>query len=172
MPKRMLHFLGSLLVVGAVVGAPATAAADAPSTARHAGGGCNDQSPPSSRWGHGWYGHDNNGPYWRGWGDGDGYFGGRSYDPRCDAAHPGKVARVMVAVDRLHGSKCQRLSHSGLLGRAVACSRTRWIRAHGTRRWHHHIDHRLPAGHYRLHRRAVDGAGNHEREHVRHMWIR
>jgi hypothetical protein len=30
----------------------------------------------------------------------------------------------------------------------------------------------LPHGRYRIHRRAVDAAGNSERDHVRHLWVR
>jgi hypothetical protein len=174
MRKRMLQLVGALFAVGALIAAPSAATGDAPSKARTAGNGCNsDHTPPSSRWGRGWYGHDGNGrPYWRGWGDGHGYFGGRAYDPSCDALHPGKLARVMVAVDRLRGSRCQPMFRSGHLGTRGNCARTHWFHARGTRRWGRTIPNSLPHGRYRLHRRAVDAAGNSERDHVRHLWVR
>ena len=173
MRRTILHLLGGLLAVGALAIAPALASGDGASTTRAGDpGGCNDTGSPHSRWGHNWWDHDGNGPYWRGWGDGNGYFGGRAWDPNCDATHKGRVARVMVAVDRLRGQRCQRLSSKHRLGRPVSCSRTRWIRASGTKHWRHRISRALPRGHYRLHRRAIDAAGNRERAHMRHVWIR
>lgn len=64
------------------------------------GSGCQDNDAPHSSWGNDWYGHDENGPYGRGWGDGDGDFGGRSWDQGCDGynstATAARVGRVMV----------------------------------------------------------------------------
>jgi hypothetical protein len=68
----------------------------------------------------------------RGRGDGNGELNGYSWGPGRDAAHNGKVARVMIAVDRLCGSRCQHLSSgSQRLGRAGSCARPQWIRARG-----------------------------------------
>jgi hypothetical protein len=174
MLKRTLQLLGGLLSVAALIVAPAAAPAHTTSTAdqSRAGGGCQDNRPPSSRWGHGWWGRDGRGSYWRGWGDGHGDFHGRAYDPGCDALHPGKVARVMVAVERVRGSSCQRMHASGHLGPRVSCSRPHWLRAQNTRHWRYHIPKSLPQGHYRLHRRAVDSAGNREGKHTMHLRIR
>jgi hypothetical protein len=172
MRKTLLQLLGGLLAVAALAAIPAAATGDATTTRAGDPGGCNDSVPPYSRWGHGWSDHDNNGRYWRGWGDGNGYFGGRAWDPNCDAAHKGRVARVMVAVDRMRGDQCQRLSSKDRLGKRVDCSQRRWLRARGTTHWRHHIGRSLPRGHYRLHRRAIDAAGNKERPHTRHIWIR
>jgi hypothetical protein len=186
MHKRIAQLLGGLLAVTALAVAPVAATADAPSTARASGGG-SDNEPPSSNWGNGWWGHDENGPYWGGWDDGDGDFGGHAWDNNSNGDNgsndsqaarlrsrprAGKVDRVMVAVDRLRGSRCQRLGRSDRLGRPVDCSRTRWMKASGTRRWHYHIAKTLPQGRYRLHRRAIDAAGNRERPHVRTLRIR
>jgi hypothetical protein len=178
MPKRMLHLIGALLAVGALAIAPAAATADTSATANASGGGsgCNDNWAPHSTWGNGWYGNDDNGPYWQGWGDGNGYFDGHSWDQGCgngssSSYRKGKVARVMVAVQRLRGSQCQHLSRSGDLGRRTDCD-PHWFRATGTRHWHHNIDTALPRGRYRLQHRAIDVAGNRGRKHVRRLSIR
>jgi hypothetical protein len=177
MLKRMLQLTGGLLAVSALVVATAAATAGASPIAKTSGGGsgCQDNWPPHSSWGNGWYGHGGNGnrPYWRGWHDGNGNFGGHSWDSSCDAFdHKGKVARVMVAVERKRGSKCQSLSRSGKLGRAGDCSVHHWFPATGTTSWHHEINHRLPRGSYHLRHRAIDAAGNHGTVHVRHARIR
>ena len=177
MPKRMLQLVGGLLAVGALAVAPAAATADASSTATLSGGGsgCQDNYDPQSNWGNGWYGNDGNGSYWRGWGDGDGYFGGNSWDQGCNgsssSATAARVGRVMVAVQRLRGSKCQHLSRSGSLGKRTGCD-ARFFKASGTRHWKHHIANPLPAGHYRLMHRAIDAAGNRGRLHVKRVSIR
>ena len=135
------------------------------------GGGCDDHNPPSSNWGHGWWhDHGKRGPYWHGWGDGNGYFGGGSRDYGCDALHPGKVATVKVAVARMGDGTCRHLLGHGGHGSAVPCSC-------GVRHWPHRHRHtgsggsdikrRLPHGRYRLHRRAIDSSGNHEAPDIR-----
>jgi len=177
MPKRMLQLIGGLLAVAALAVAPTAAIGDDSSTASISGGGsgCEDNWDPRSRWGNGWYGNDDNGRYWRGWGDGDGYFGGRSSDQDCNGnssnATAARVGRVMVAAQRLRGSQCQHLSGSGSLGRRTDCG-AHWMRASGTRRWNHHIANPLPAGRYRLMHRAIDTAGNRGKVHVRRLSIR
>jgi len=182
MPVRMLQLLGALLAVALLVVAPSMASDDPAPTAKAAGGGSGcDTYPPESGWGNGWWGHDNDGGRsWNGWGDGDGYFDGDSSDQGCDgsssraaqASKAGKVARVMVAVDRLRGGRCQHLGRSGRLGRPKSCATTNWMRAKGTTSWRHDIPRRLPSGRYRLHRRAVDAAGNREQPHLLHLRIR
>jgi hypothetical protein len=169
MLNRPLRLLGALAAVGVLVVAPSAAGA-APSSAEPTGGGCTDNNHPWSRWGHGWWGRDGHGPYWRGWGDRGGYFNGYSWDPGCDAAHSGRLARVMVAVHRVRGSRCQPLLASHRLGRPRSCARPHWLRARGTSAWRYRIRRRLPQGRYRIHRQAVDAAGN--REPARHMRIR
>ena len=85
----------------------------------------------------------------------------------------GKVDRVRVAVKRLRpGSKCQHLTRSGRLSRPGSCAPTRWLRAQGTSFWHYRIPKALPTGHYRLHRQAIDAAGNREHQRMLHLWIR
>ena len=173
MPKRMLQILAVLLAAGAVSAVPAGASVAGAPIANVSDDCDNDNYPPYSRFGHGWYGHDGHGDYWRGWGDGNGYFGGSSYDDYCNTADKlGKVDRVMVAVKRLRGSRCQHLLSSGHLSPRRDCGRMHWMRAHGTDRWHHRIAARLPHGQYRIHRRAVDAAGNREDMHTRRVRIR
>jgi hypothetical protein len=173
MHKRMLQILAGLLAVGALTAVPAGASVDAPPTAKAADDCDSDNYAPNSRFGDNWSGRDGNGYYWRGWHDGDGYFGGRSYDDYCNSADRlGKVDRVMVAVKRKRGSECQHLLSTGHLGRRADCGHTHWMKAHGTDRWHHRIATRLPRGHYMIHRRAVDAAGNREKLHTRHLRIR
>jgi hypothetical protein len=162
-----------MAALAALTVSAAASSADAPTTGRAAGGpGSGDNVPPSSYWGNNWSGNDSQGRYWRGWGDGQGDFGGGSFDNRNDAYHPGKVDHVMVPVDRVRGSRCQHLGRSGHLGRFGSCSSARWLRATGTEAWNYHVSKKLPAGHYRLHRRAIDAAGNRERPHVLNLRIR
>ena len=79
----------------------------------------------------------------------------------------------MVAVKRLRGSgRCQHLSRSGRLSEPGSCGPTRWMKASGTRSWRFPISRALPAGRYRLHRRAVDAAGNREQARLLHLRIR
>ena len=181
MPVRMLQLLGVLLVVAAVGVAPSMATTDTSPGAKAAGNGgngCNDNGPWSN-WGHNWYGHDGDGRYWQGWGDGDGYFNGNSdygncggYGSSAQSAAAGKVARVMVAVKRLRPSGCQHLTRAGHLSRIGRCAGTHWMKAKGTANWRFDINRRLPSGRYRLHRRAVDASGHRERTHLLHLRIR
>jgi hypothetical protein len=165
MRKRMLPLLGGLLVVAAIAIAPTAASAGDPQ--------CNDHYGPSSHWGNGWYGHDGNGSYWRGWGDGNGYFDGTSYDGYCNASDKlGSVDRVMVGVQRMDGSQCQNLRRSESFGRPRDCSDVHWMHAHGRRHWRHSISSALPAGTYRLHHRAFDAAGNRGKHRTRKLVIR
>jgi len=170
MRKHLLHILGGLLAVAVLAAVPAAASA-APIAAASGTPSCYDDNDPYSGWGHDWW-HNGDRPYWHGWHDGNGYFGGHSYDPGCDAAHPGKVDRVMVAVQRMQGHTCRNMSPAGRLGARGKCSNIAWFKATGTRHWRHHIPRRLPSGHYRLHRRAVDANGNRETPKHRHLWIR
>jgi hypothetical protein len=187
MIKRIGHSLGWLLAAALLAVGPSVASGSP--TAHTAGsggggnGGCNDNWPPSSNWGNGWWGHDGQGSYWNGWGDGNGYFNGHASDSNgcggngghsmvAGAAATGKVARVMVAVKRLDGSKCQHLFSSGRLGSAGSCKPTHWMRAKGTSAWRFDIPKELPKGNYQLHREAIDAAGNHEKQHVMHLSIR
>jgi hypothetical protein len=167
MSKRVLHFLGALLAAGVLIALPSAAQAGDP------GGGCYDHNAPWSHYGNGWWHHDGNGRYWHGWGDGHGYFGGGSYDRGCDALHIGKVAKVKVAVAKMRDGKCRHLlGHSGRLSRPGSCATHHWMTAAGTRHWRFRIHNRLPHGRYRLHRRAIDSAGNHELPDVWHVRIR
>ena len=165
MRKRMLPFLGGLLVVAAIAIAPTAASAGDPQ--------CNDHYGPSSHWGNGWYGHDGNGSYWRGWGDGNGYFDGTSYDGYCNAADKlGSVKRVMVGVQRKQGSQCRNLRRSESFGRLRDCSELHWMHARGKKHWRHSIATALPHGTYRLHHRAIDAAGNRGKHRTRQLVIR
>ncbi len=175
MPHGLLQLIGGLAAV-AVLALSGTAIAGDPGGG-YRGGYC-DHSRPWSNWGHGWWGHDRDGRYWNGWDDGNGYFDGHSSDRGCyggaAVARPkGKVDRVRVAVKRLRpGSKCEHLTRSGRLSRLGSCAPTHWLRAQGTSFWHYRIRKALPAGHYRLHRQAIDAAGNRERQRMLHLWIR
>jgi hypothetical protein len=110
MPKRMLQLLGGFLAVAIFAAGLSVASGDPSATAKVAGNpGCNDHYAPYSRWGNDWWDRDGQGRYWNGWGDGNGYFDGRSYDRGCGGGYgnaarvvaAGKVARVMVAAKRL-----------------------------------------------------------------------
>jgi hypothetical protein len=173
MPRRILQLICGVAAVSALAIAPAAAGA---ATATTTGGGssnCFDHYPPHSWWGHGWHGHDGNGPYWRGWGDGRGGFGGGSYDSSCNALdRRGKVARVMVAVQRLGSSGCRNLHGTGHLSVTRDCGQRHWIHAHGTRHWHYSINRHLPRGRYAVYHRAYDKAGNRSRMHRRQVAIR
>jgi hypothetical protein len=165
MRKRMLPFLGGLLVVAAIAIAPSTASAGDPQ--------CNDHYGPHSHWGNGWYGHDGDGSYWRGWGDGNGYFDGRSWDGYCNQSDRlGTVKRVMVAVQWRRGSQCRNLNRNENFGRIHDCSIRHWMRARGTRHWRHSISRALPSGRYLLHHRAYDAARNRGKHHPRGLVIR
>ncbi|MCW3003815.1 MAG: hypothetical protein JWQ20_3113 [Conexibacter sp.] len=187
MTKAIGHALGWLFTAAILAVGPSVATGDTPPSAQSAGSGggngnCNDNSPPSSNWGNGWYGRDSQGAYWNGWGDGNGYFDGSAHDSGCGggggssmagrAARTGKVDRVMVAVKRLSGAQCQHLFSSGRLSTAGSCRATHWMRAKGAAAWHFDIPKELPKGNYQLHRVAVDAAGNHERQHLMHLSIR
>jgi hypothetical protein len=169
-PKHMLQLLAALAAVGVLAVAPSVARAASSSTAAEASGPCSDSNHPWSRLAHSWWRRDGRGPYWRGWGPGGGYLNGWSWDPGCDVAHEGTIARVMVAVHRLRGSRCQPLLASHRLGRPRSCERLHWLRARGTSAWRYRIKRRLPRGEYRIYRRSVDAAGN--REPVRWKRIR
>ena len=178
MPVRMLQLLGVLLVVAALGVAPSMATTDTSPRAKTADNEC-DGNGPWSNWGHDWYGHDGNGRYWRGWGDNDGYFDGHAdygncggYGSSAQSAAAGRVARVMVAVKRLRPSGCQHLTPTGHLSRIGRCAGTHWMKAKGTANWRFVIPRRLPAGLYRLHRRAVDAGGHRERTDLLHLRIR
>jgi hypothetical protein len=183
MTRRILISLTGALVIAALVAVPSIASGDGSTTAKPAGNGYygNDSYSPWSRWGHGWWGHDGNGRYWHGWGDGDGWFGGYAGDGHygggsaysAQARRRSGVARVIVAVKRLRGDgQCQHMRSSGKLGKTRKCGDTRWIRANGTNRWKLPIPRPLPVGDYRLHRRAVDAAGNREKSGTLHVSIR
>jgi hypothetical protein len=188
MTKHIGHSLGWLFAAAILAFGPAVAVGAPTPHAQSAGsggggnGGCNDHYPPSSNWGNGWWGRDGQGSYWNGWGNGNGYFDGHASDNNgcgngqsssaARAARAGKVARVMVAVKRVNGSKCQNMAASGRLGAAGSCNASHWMRAKGTTAWHVDIPKRLPKGDYQLQRSAVDAAGNHERQHTMRLSIR
>jgi hypothetical protein len=182
MPLRILQLLAGVLALAALAVGPSTASGDPAPSAKAAGGGNScDHYSPWSRWGHEWWDRDRDGRYWNGWGDGDGYFDGSSYDRGCyggygdsaQSAARGRVARVMVAVKRVRANGiCQHLYRSGHLGGLGSCAHTHWMRAKGTSSWRFAIPRNLPRGTYRLVRRAVDAAGNRERRHLLHLRIR
>ena len=176
MPHRILRPLLGLMVVAAVAAAPQLASGD-PTGAAAGNPGCNDNYPPYSNWGHGWYGYGDGHRYWNGWGDGNGYFDGHAYDHGCNyggnAAQKPHVVRVMVAAKRLRGDGiCQHLRKSGRLSRPKTCAGTHWMKADGTSKWRFDIAKALPTGRYRLHRRAIDSSGNVEKAALLHLRIR
>ena len=178
MTRRSLQLLGAALVVATLAAIPSMAtSSSAPPTARAADDDC-DNHGPWSRWGDGWYGHDNDGRYWN-YGDGRGYFDGHAYWGNCGrfgkvagSAGAGRVVHVQVAAKRLRGNdRCQHLTRSGL-SRIASCDRTHWMRADGIRNWRYDITGDLPRGRYRLHRRAVGSDGDRERADKLHLRIR
>lgn len=74
MTKRIGHSLGWLFAAAILAVGPSVAAGHRAPTAQSSGSGgggnsgCNDNSPPSFSWGNGWWGRDNQGAYWNGWG--------------------------------------------------------------------------------------------------------
>ena len=162
--------LRRLVFVAAAIGLLAVGATG--SVARVSGTGNGDQQPPNSYWGNNWYGNDSHGNYWKGWGDGNGDLNGGAFDNSNDALHPGQVAHVQVAVARQRGSHCQHMNGYGRLGHATSCKSMRWQGAKGTTAWSYRIWRRLPKGTYRVHRQAVDAAGNKERPHMMRLRIR
>jgi hypothetical protein len=92
-----------------------------------------------------------------------GRLGGTTRDRGC-----GRITRVAVSVAKIAGKRCRHLQPSGRLARrATGCSRRRYLRARGTKRWSFAPKHALPAGTYRVVLKATDKAGNVARRSVR-----
>jgi hypothetical protein len=71
------------------------------------------------------------------------------------------VASVQVAVTRAAGSGlCRFVLATGKLSKPVSCSATYALVAHGKTAWKLSSKRRLPAGHYRVTIKALDGAGH------------
>jgi hypothetical protein len=86
---------------------------------------------------------------------------GRTSDRGCRAKGRGHVSRVAVAIARRSADgRCRFVAASGRLGKPRSCSRRRYLRAHGTRRWSVRLAHRLARGRYVAWVRARDAAGN------------
>jgi hypothetical protein len=171
MSKRIVQLICGAVAVTALATAPTAGAATAAASGDPSN--CSDRYPPHSSWGHGWYGHDSHGRYWRGWGDGHGRFGGGSWDSSCNAADRlGRVHHVMVAVQQLGSSGCRHLHRTHRLGGTRNCTPRHWMRAQGTRHWHYSIPRPLPRGRYAVYHRAFDRAGNRGRIHRRTVAIR
>ena len=166
----MSRSIRRLLFAAAAIGLLAVGVAG--SSARVSANGTGDHVPPRSFWGTTWFGIDSHGRYWKGWGDGKRDLNGISFDNSNDPAHPGQVAHVLVSVSRQRGSHCQQMNGLGRLGHATSCNRLRWQQAKGTTGWSFDIWRRLPKGQYRIHRRAVDSAGNMEKPHLMRLQIR
>jgi hypothetical protein len=80
----------------------------------------------------------------------------------------GAVKRVAVSVAKLKGKRCRYLQPNGRVARrATSCSRRRYVRAKGTRRWSFTAKRRLPAGSYSVVVKAADAAGKAGRRTVR-----
>lgn len=75
----------------------------------------------------------------------------------------GKLTRVSVSVAKLAGKRCRYLRANGRFTNAASCSRPKFIRARGTKRWTFTSKRALPKGHYRIRVRALDAAGNVDR---------
>jgi hypothetical protein len=72
---------------------------------------------------------------------------------------------VQVAIGReVGGGRCRFLRSSGRLGPRVSCTRTRFLRARGTRRWSFTAPRPLPVGRYVAWVRGVDRYSNVERK--------
>jgi hypothetical protein len=74
--------------------------------------------------------------------------------------NPTGVASVQVAVSRAAGKMCEFVLAGGRLSKAVTCSATFALVAHGKTQWKLAPSRRLPAGRYRVVIRALDGAGH------------
>jgi hypothetical protein len=168
MSTRLRTFLGGLAAITILAVSFAATSAGAPTQASGSG----DHVPPTSYWKTNWNGIDAHGRFWKGWNDGNGDFSGGAFDNSMDPLQPGKVARTMVAVDRVQGGHCRHMTAAGRLGRSGSCSSANWLKASGTNNWSYHIRRKLPKGRYRLHRQAVDAAGNTERAQALNLAIR
>jgi len=82
-----------------------------------------------------------------------------------------KLRRVEVAVGRRVGKQCRFLRANGSFGARVSCSRTSYLRAHGTANWTFVLKRKLPAGKYLAWVRGVDAAGNRERKNSKRNLI-
>ncbi len=71
---------------------------------------------------------------------------------------------VSVAIGRRTGSRCRFLRADGTFGATVSCARTRYLRATGTARWRLDKKVRLPRGAYVVWSRAVNSAGQIEKQ--------
>jgi hypothetical protein len=87
---------------------------------------------------------------------------GRATDAGCAAAATaGSVRSVRVSLAKPGGAKrCRFVRPNGRLSRPVSCSQELALVAKGARRWSVSLNHRLPAGRYRLVVRVLDGSGN------------
>jgi hypothetical protein len=88
---------------------------------------------------------------------------GVASDRGCGAAGAGQLKRVSVSIRRTSGKRCQHLLRNGRLGSATSCT-PRWLPAKGTKTWTFRISHKLPRGKYMVTTRAVDLAGNVEKQ--------
>jgi hypothetical protein len=88
---------------------------------------------------------------------------GHSSDRGCGAKGRGVVARVWVALGRTIGTKCRYLQANRRFGPLTNCKNKRYLRASGTVSWSFAFHHRLAGGSYFMWVRAVDAAGNVER---------
>ena len=90
---------------------------------------------------------------------------------RARARGCGRVAEVDVSIVRLRRRhRCQFVNAAGALTAPRSCLRAIYIVASGTRRWSLKLLlHRLPAGTYLIHARAVGGNGRIERRTHRNM---
>ena len=106
---------------------------------------CSDQTPPGSKW---------NARVSRR----SVLVRGTSADGGCN----GRVQRVLLAIARQKGSRCQFVSRRGRLGRARSCAKPAYLTAKGARKFTLRIKGRMKPGRYRIAARAFDGAGNFE----------
>jgi hypothetical protein len=78
----------------------------------------------------------------------------------------GKVKRVSVSVSRKAGKRCRYLRSNGRFTKPSSCSRPKFIRARGTKRWTFTSKRALPRGTYRVRVRPQDAAGNFSRSAI------
>ncbi len=92
---------------------------------------------------------------------------GTASDKACRGAK-GRVARVLVAVAKVEGTRCRYLRDSGRLAdRRGSCRYGHYLVAKGTRRWTFATKRALPKGSYRIYVRAVDAVANVEAKRSR-----
>jgi hypothetical protein len=73
------------------------------------------------------------------------------------------LRRVQVSIALHKHHRCRFVKRSGRLGKRRRCARARWVTVHGRRSWHLRTR-RLRRGRYTIRTRAIDRAGNRQKQ--------